>query len=195
MRKSSNFKRVLFYAIAFLFTVTVSVSCKDNNEKKVSKVEVTLQIPGNEALKATVSDKSVLRFKVDNTLYGVAISDLDVEKKEATIAFLEVDELKDGIKLVPNDKIKVVADKSGATSLAVENNLGAFEVKLNGFSVGSLDVNAAAGSCCVTCGNTTACGCAVSMSCGSCCSDPCCGSGSVTLPTGEPGLPDFEYFR
>lgn len=28
--------------------------------------------------------------------------------------------------------------------------------------------------CCVTCGETTACGCAVSMDCGSCCSGPCC---------------------
>lgn len=30
------------------------------------------------------------------------------------------------------------------------------------------------GECCVTCGNITACGCAVGMSCGSCCSDGCC---------------------
>lgn len=28
--------------------------------------------------------------------------------------------------------------------------------------------------CCVTCGGVTACGCAVSMDCGSCCCDPCC---------------------
>ena len=28
--------------------------------------------------------------------------------------------------------------------------------------------------CCVTCENITVCGCAVSMSCGSCCSDDCC---------------------
>lgn len=32
--------------------------------------------------------------------------------------------------------------------------------------------------CCVTCGSTTACGCSVSMSCGSCCDSPCCGGGS-----------------
>ncbi len=30
--------------------------------------------------------------------------------------------------------------------------------------------------CCVTCGEDTACGCAVEMSCGSCCVDPCCGA-------------------
>ncbi|HYW06477.1 MAG TPA: hypothetical protein VE913_05955, partial [Longimicrobium sp.] len=31
------------------------------------------------------------------------------------------------------------------------------------------------GECCVTCGNITVCGCAVSgMPCGSCCSDGCC---------------------
>ena len=28
--------------------------------------------------------------------------------------------------------------------------------------------------CCVTCGSTTACACAVTLSCGSCCSGPCC---------------------
>ncbi len=30
------------------------------------------------------------------------------------------------------------------------------------------------GRCCVTCDNAIACACAVSMSCGSCCADPCC---------------------
>lgn len=30
------------------------------------------------------------------------------------------------------------------------------------------------GECCITCGTITACGCAVGMSCGSCCSDACC---------------------
>lgn len=30
------------------------------------------------------------------------------------------------------------------------------------------------GKCCVTCGNVTACACAVSMDCGSCCADACC---------------------
>lgn len=47
------------------------------------------------------------------------------------------------------------------------------------------------GSCCVTCGNVTACGCAVSGDCGSCCSDSCCppirieanSSGSTPAPT------------
>lgn len=32
-----------------------------------------------------------------------------------------------------------------------------------------------AGECCVKCGSVRACGCAVSMDCGSCCSDSCCG--------------------
>ncbi len=31
--------------------------------------------------------------------------------------------------------------------------------------------------CCVTCGSTTACACAVEMSCGSCCAGTCCSSG------------------
>lgn len=44
--------------------------------------------------------------------------------------------------------------------------------------------NVAAGSCCVTCGSTLACGCAVSLSCGSCCSDPCCAGGSGTRQPG-----------
>lgn len=38
---------------------------------------------------------------------------------------------------------------------------------------------AASGGCCVTCGNTTVCDCAVSMSCGSCCVGGCCGSTDV----------------
>ncbi len=36
--------------------------------------------------------------------------------------------------------------------------------------------------CCVTCGATTACGCAVSSGCGSCCVGSCCGG---TTPAGE----------
>lgn len=35
--------------------------------------------------------------------------------------------------------------------------------------------NVYAGECCVKCGSVRACGCAVSMECGSCCSDGCCG--------------------
>ncbi len=34
--------------------------------------------------------------------------------------------------------------------------------------------NVHSGQCCVTCGTTTSCGCAVSDSCGSCCMGPCC---------------------
>jgi hypothetical protein len=34
------------------------------------------------------------------------------------------------------------------------------------------------GTCCVTCLNTTACGCTVSLPCGSCCADVCCPGGS-----------------
>jgi hypothetical protein len=33
------------------------------------------------------------------------------------------------------------------------------------------------GSCCVNCGSYTVCGCNVSLSCGSCCADGCCGGG------------------
>lgn len=32
--------------------------------------------------------------------------------------------------------------------------------------------------CCVSCGSVTACGCSVTMSCGSCCDSSCCGGGS-----------------
>ena len=46
--------------------------------------------------------------------------------------------------------------------------------------------NVAAGSCCVTCGSVTACGCAVSHSCGSCCSDPCCGGSGGSGGSGGP---------
>ncbi len=48
-------------------------------------------------------------------------------------------------------------------------------------------------SCCVTCGSTTSCGCAVTMSCGSCCTGSCCGGGGggPTTPEGEgPGNQD-----
>ena len=38
------------------------------------------------------------------------------------------------------------------------------------------------GTCCVTCGSTTACACAVSMSCGSCCADTCCPGGGTGKP-------------
>jgi hypothetical protein len=37
--------------------------------------------------------------------------------------------------------------------------------------------------CCVTCGSTTACGCAVSMTCGSCCDGACCGGSGGTQPS------------
>ena len=53
------------------------------------------------------------------------------------------------------------------------------------------------GSCCVTCGNVTACGCAVSSDCGSCCSDDCC---KVSLPIREtsseaPRTPAQTFYR
>ena len=196
MKKSSNLNRISLYFVAFLLMTSVSVSCKDKktSEKEVSKVAVSIKVSGGETLAATISDKSVIRFKVDSTLYGVAISNIDLDKKNATIAFLEADQLEDGITKVPKDKIKVVADQQAAGALTVETNLGVIDVQLNDFSVGSFNPNAAGNSCCVTCGNTTACGCAVTMSCGSCCVSPCCGSGSVTLPTGDPKLPEFEYF-
>lgn len=38
-------------------------------------------------------------------------------------------------------------------------------------------------TCCVTCGSTRTCGCKVSDSCGSCCTDPCCGGGSTNPDT------------
>lgn len=42
------------------------------------------------------------------------------------------------------------------------------------------------GTCCVTCGSTTACACAVSMSCGSCCADQCCpGGGGKPKPQNQ----------
>ncbi|MEM9292976.1 MAG: hypothetical protein AAGD01_14940 [Acidobacteriota bacterium] len=39
--------------------------------------------------------------------------------------------------------------------------------------------------CCVTCGNTTACGCAIVMDCGSCCSGGCCGGGGGQGPLSQ----------
>lgn len=38
-------------------------------------------------------------------------------------------------------------------------------------------------TCCVTCGNTRTCGCKVSDTCGSCCTDPCCGGGTPNPDT------------
>ena len=48
------------------------------------------------------------------------------------------------------------------------------------------------GECCVRCGRVTACGCAVSSDCGSCCSDACCPP--APLPPPE-GLVRFEAPR
>jgi hypothetical protein len=44
--------------------------------------------------------------------------------------------------------------------------------------------------CCVTCGNVTACGCAVSHDCGSCCVTPCC----EKQPAPPPGGGMAQYF-
>lgn len=47
----------------------------------------------------------------------------------------------------------------------------------DGFETGADQGGGISTECCVTCGSTTACGCAVSMSCGDCCDSQCCGGG------------------
>jgi hypothetical protein len=49
-----------------------------------------------------------------------------------------------------------------------------------------------AGECCVRCGSVRACGCAVSMDCGSCCSDSCCGI--ITQGGPASGAPEGRTF-
>lgn len=199
--KNSNFKHAFYYVVAFLLVTSTSlISCeekkekKENTEKTVARAEITLKIPGKEEIKTTISDKSVLRFRVGNTLYGIAISDMNAEKKQADIAFIEVADFDKELKVIPKDQLKVVTEKKGIATLAVERNIGVIDVQLNDFSVGGLDMNAASGSCCVTCGNLTACGCAVKMSCGSCCIGQCCGTIEATGSIG-PALPEFDFFR
>lgn len=47
-------------------------------------------------------------------------------------------------------------------------------VAFRSFALGSMD-------CCIRCGNVTTCGCAVTMSCGCCCSDGCTNQGCTEL--------------
>jgi hypothetical protein len=53
--------------------------------------------------------------------------------------------------------------------------LQGWEFSLCGVNAGDVgDPSKAGARCCVTCGSTTSCGCAVADTCGSCCSGPCC---------------------
>lgn len=47
--------------------------------------------------------------------------------------------------------------------------------------ISSAGVEEVDNTCCVTCGSVTACGCSVSMSCGSCCAGPCCSGNGVPI--------------
>lgn len=80
-----------------------------------------------------------------------------------------------------NAEVEIVSiEESGLTQtelakmqaqLAVPSKLDATELSDPG------EENIHPGRCCVTCGTTTACGCAVSLGCGSCCQGPCCLNG------------------
>lgn len=78
-----------------------------------------------------------------------------------------------------NDHFQVSAAISGQDVQEYRIRFGEQITLPNGDALSLIDAGrnapAASGSCCVTCGEWTACGCAVSMSCGSCCVRECCG--------------------
>lgn len=71
------------------------------------------------------------------------------------------------------ETLSFASAKKTIPNSSIEVTLIAFVDEIMNKTSGA-ETNLAPGGCCVTCEGTRACGCAVSMSCGSCCSDSCC---------------------
>lgn len=80
----------------------------------------------------------------------------------------------DSINLVVNGRSMVMDRERSFIFDLLNVNLNENKASSQTNSLGAVSPAIAPSRCCVTCGIVTACGCAVEMSCGSCCADQCC---------------------
>lgn len=151
-----------------------------------------LLLPNGEKAEFFIREGAMLKFKDTEYGYYYGLTPV-VEDDEVTFTLFELKEVGDGDEMVFQLSQGQAWVEAESTSLSLPHD---FEFRvlevldhsfpadqqvpyLNQLSMRRLqDAMENSGTCCVSCGSTRVCGCMVSLSCGSCCSDSCCGGGS-----------------
>jgi hypothetical protein len=149
----------------------------------------TLRLPDGQEIRFKTLEGGLVTVRDHTTgaMFGIAPIALKDDREEIQVTVFEITEVQPGHQRIRQVERLVVP----VASPAGEKSVRGFAVTVEGITaetppgkaplsqpVDDALKQAEKGRCCVTCGTTTACGCSVSMDCGSCCSDPCCGGSS-----------------
>lgn len=155
-------------------------------------IEGKIELQDGEVINFKVLDGAMVKVKNDDEgLYlGFTPQKLDGERVSFTV--FEITEHGEGLEGMS----QVGAFETSLGEKASFSGRGYFGIEVTGFAKstrkmqeidafrqqvffgdGEKNDTPLLGRCCVTCGGTTACGCAITMSCGSCCDGTCCGGG------------------
>jgi hypothetical protein len=186
------FERIGSLAATALMVCLVPAGA-DDKEKAERLVVFKMTVPDGQWIKATSTDGGVTRVTFAGT--SLSVSPHIVDRDRSVVAFSVFNPSKS--ETVPVDVVQHAKGNPPAitqTKPSVELEVIKLRDKKPTSTTGSLTVDEdsqgchassssilasdgdvhAMGKCCVTCGTTTVCGCAVIMECGDCCADPCC---------------------
>lgn len=180
--------------VSFLIALFLLLFSLDSwaGQKESSFVKLTIKLP-DETITTYERAGSVLRVKYKDELFGFLPVQVDEKAGVVRLEVYQAVKFEPGETMLKKENTKKIEEIEvpfkGAVTLK-SRPMFSVEAALAGRGSG----RGHTGSCCVTCGSTTACDCSVSMSCGTCCAGDCCtpgGGGKITLPefegVGTPG--------
>ena len=141
-------------------------------------VEWKFVLPDGNWVKGKVLEGGMTRIeKKGELILGFSPIIRDEKERKVEVQVFQIERVSEGI-----EKIKALERLEVTPVENIYNHKGySFRIKVEKIidaskrlEKGELLPSIEGGRCCVTCGEWTACCCAVEHSCGSCCSDPCC---------------------
>lgn len=190
-----KFKNISFH---YILSLVFIISCSDQIAKEklsvddITTLETKVELPNGNFIYFTYFNNDTSFISINGNLFALKAE--FIEKRNFVFAHFTL------FSLIVNGDDETIFRKSNEFQIKLENNYDYIPLSGNVVLTNNLSINeiltipadfnfsenedSAAKSlhfiarCCVTCTEngwtTTACGCAVQMSCGSCCSAPCC---------------------
>jgi len=179
MREKRYLKRLTLIILAlmagaignFLFAQAYTVPVSE----KTVKWKITL--PDENWVKGRVLEGGMTRIeKKGELIFGFSPIIRDEKEKRIEVMVFKIERRADGKETIKEvETLEVTGNIRVFTNTAPIFGIEVLEIgKIQKEKLQEVSPLLSRGRCCVTCGEWTACCCAVEMSCGECCTNPCC---------------------